>query len=36
MIELMQEILIDIISTLPFLIPFVLIVNLVSDMLFGR
>lgn len=36
MFEVVETFLIQFINILPFLIPFVLIINLCSDMLFGR
>lgn len=36
MFEVTEQFLIQFINILPFLIPFVLIINLASDMLFGR
>lgn len=34
--EIVEQLLIQFIKMMPFLIPFILIMNLVSDMLFGR
>lgn len=36
MFEIVETFLIQFINWLPFLIPFILIINLASDMLFGR
>ena len=36
MIDITTEFLIDIINALPFLIPFVLVMNLISSLLFGK
>ena len=36
MIDIAQEFLIDLINALPFLIPFVLVMNLIASLLWGK